>query len=100
LARAEDFYGRLFGNESASAASGRSRAFSIGDAVLELVSVAAGSAPATGLGMDHIRIAIKDFNGETVGRILRERGIEMGAAPGAVRIADPDGIRIELAAAN
>jgi catechol 2,3-dioxygenase-like lactoylglutathione lyase family enzyme len=103
LARAGDYYGRLFGTEiaaAASGASGRSRAFSIGDAVLELVSVAADSAPSGRLGMDHIRIAIKDFNAETVGRILRERGIEMGAAPGAVRIADPDGIGIELAAVN
>jgi len=102
LARAGDFYGRLFGTETASAASPRSRAFSIGDAVLELMPVAAGSAPSARLGMDHIRIAIKDFNAETVGRILRERGIEApaAAAPGAVRISDPDGIGIELAAAN
>jgi catechol-2,3-dioxygenase len=102
LARAGDYYGRLFGTEIAAAASGRSRAFSIGDAVLELTSVAAGSAPSSRLGMDHIRIAIKDFDAETVGRVLRERGIEMPAAApaGAVRIADPDGIGIELAAAN
>jgi catechol 2,3-dioxygenase-like lactoylglutathione lyase family enzyme len=101
LARAADYYGRLFGTESAAAASVRSRAFSIGDAVLELVSVAGDSAPSSRLGMDHIRIAIKDFNAETVGRLLRERGIEMSAtAQGAVRIADPDGIRIELAAVN
>jgi catechol 2,3-dioxygenase-like lactoylglutathione lyase family enzyme len=101
LARAGEFYGRLFGTESASPTSGRSRAFSIGDAVLELVAVAADSAPSGRLGMDHIRIAIKDVSAETVGRFLRERGIETrAAAQGAVRIADPDGIRIELAAAK
>ena len=52
--------------------------------------------------MDHIRIAIKDFNAETVGRILRERGIgiEFGGATGVVRVNDPDGIGIELAALN
>jgi catechol-2,3-dioxygenase len=102
LARAGDYYGRLFGTEIASAASSRSRAFGIGDSVLELISVPANSTPSTRLGMDHLRIAIKDFNAETVGRVLRERGIAFGAAPtaGVVRIADPDGIGIELAAAN
>jgi hypothetical protein len=49
--------------------------------------------------MDRIRIAIKDFNAETVGRILRERGIGSSAAAGAVRAVDPDGIGIELVAA-
>ena len=62
-------------------------------------SVAANSAPAARLGMDRIRIAIKDFNAATVAQILRERGIEITPAPGAVRIVDPDGIGIELAAA-
>jgi catechol 2,3-dioxygenase-like lactoylglutathione lyase family enzyme len=98
LAHAGDYYGRLFGTEIASAASSRSRAFGIGNSVLQLISAPANSA--TRLGMDYIRIAIKDFNAETVGRILCERGIEFGAAPGVLRIADPDGIRIELAAAN
>src|SRR5712691_9245223 len=96
LAHAGDFYGRLFGTEIVSAASDRSRAFAIGDSVLELISVPANSAPAARLGMDYIRIAIKDFNAETAGRVLRERGIEFGAAPNVLRIADPDGIRIEL----
>jgi catechol 2,3-dioxygenase-like lactoylglutathione lyase family enzyme len=102
LAHAGDYYGRLFGTEIASAASSRSRAFAIGDSVLELISVPANSAPAPRPGMDHIRIAIKDFNAETVGRILRERGIgiESGAATGVVRVNDPDGIGIELAATN
>ena len=50
--------------------------------------------------MDHLRIAIRDFNAEPIGRILRERGIAASAVPGAVRISDPDGIQIELAAAS
>jgi hypothetical protein len=42
----------------------------------------------------------RDFLADAVARILRERSIEMSAAPaGAVRSADRDGIRIELAAA-
>jgi catechol 2,3-dioxygenase-like lactoylglutathione lyase family enzyme len=101
MVRAEDFYGRLFGMESAAAASERSRAFSLRDAVLELASVSGVSDLPGGLGMDHIRIAVNDFNADRVGRVLRDRGIEMAtAAPGVVRIADPDGIRIELAAGN
>jgi len=96
LARAGDFYGRLFGTEIASAASGRSRAFSVGDSVLELISAPASSGSAAGLAF--IRIAVKDFTVETAMRILRERSIEIGATPGAVHITDPDGIRIELAA--
>jgi catechol 2,3-dioxygenase-like lactoylglutathione lyase family enzyme len=98
LARAGDFYGRLYGTELASAASNRSRMFSLGDSVLELVSVPAGS----GVGIDHIRVAVKDFNAETVRRMLRERAIDLsdGAAPGLVRISDPDGIGIEIAAAS
>jgi len=101
IARAGDFYRRLFGAEIASAASGRSRAFGLGDSVLELISAPANSGPA-GRGLDHIRIAIKDFTVETAARILRERGIktEDGAAPGSVRIADPDGLPIVLAAAS
>ncbi len=98
LARAGDFYGRLFGTEITSGASGRSRAFSVGDSVLELISVPASSGSAAGLAF--IRIAVKDFTVEMAMRILRERGIEIGAAPGAVHITDPDGIRIELAADN
>ena len=96
LARAGDFYGRLFGTEIASAASGRSRAFSVGDSVLELISVPA--SPGSTAGLAFIRIAVKDFTVEMAARILRERSIEIGAAPGAVHITDPDGIRIELAA--
>jgi catechol 2,3-dioxygenase-like lactoylglutathione lyase family enzyme len=101
LARAGDFYGRLFGTEIASAASTRSRTFRVGDAVIELISASASSGPAAGRGLDYIRFAVKDFNAESIRRVLRERGIPMqdGAAPGSVRIADPDGMPIELAAA-
>ena len=98
LARAGDFYGRLFGTEIASAASTRSRAFSVGDSVLELIAAPANSGSAAGRSLDYIRIAVKDFTVEMAMRILRERGIEIGAVLGAVHIADPDGIRIELAA--
>jgi len=46
-----------------------------------------------------MRIAIKDFNAETVGRALRERGIAIaGSGAGLVRVSDPDGIGIELTA--
>jgi catechol 2,3-dioxygenase-like lactoylglutathione lyase family enzyme len=99
LARAGD--GRLFGTEIASAASRRSRTFGVGDAVIELISAPASSGPAAGRGLDYIRFAVKDFNAESIRRVLRERGIPMqeGVAPGSVRIADPDGMPIELAAA-
>ena len=98
LAHAGDYYGRLFGTEIASAASPRSRAFGLGDSILELIAAPANSAAHSG--MDHLRIAIKDFNAESVGRTLRERGIAFDVAAGVVRIADPDGMRIELAAAG
>jgi catechol 2,3-dioxygenase-like lactoylglutathione lyase family enzyme len=97
LDRAGNFYRRLFG-EITSPAAYRSRAFRIGDAVLELFSPP--EALPLDAGLDHIRIAVKDYAIDHAARILRERGIEMSAAPtGAVRIADPDGLRIELAAA-
>ena len=101
LARAGNFYGRLFGTEIASAASSRSRAFGIGDSVLELVLAPVNSGAAAGRGLDHIRIAVKDFFVETAARVLRERGIKTddGATPASVRIFDPDGIPIELAGA-
>jgi catechol 2,3-dioxygenase-like lactoylglutathione lyase family enzyme len=94
LPRAHDFYSRLYGTEVASAASGRSRMFGLGDSALELISASTNSSP----GFDYIRIAIKDFNAETVKRALGERGIAMNDGPGLVRITDPDGIGIELAA--
>jgi catechol 2,3-dioxygenase-like lactoylglutathione lyase family enzyme len=99
VGRAGDFYGRLFGTEIASAASDRSRAFGLGDSVLELSSVPANSGSAK-RGLDYIRVAVKDFSVETSTRILRERGIKTndGAAPGRLRISDPDGLTIELAA--
>ena len=82
----------------ASSASNRARAFSVGDSIVELIS--AGSAPggATAHGIDHIRVTVKD-SAESIRRTLRERGIATadGATPGAARIADPDGIGIELA---
>ena len=99
LRRAGDFYSRLFGTEIASAASGRSRAFGLGDSVLELISAPANSGPAS-RGLDYIRVAVKDFSVEAATRILRERGIKIadGLAPGSLRISDPDGLPIELAA--
>jgi hypothetical protein len=50
--------------------------------------------------LDYIRVAVKGFSAETATRILRERGIKTddGAAPGSLRISDPDGLTIELAA--
>ena len=75
--------------------------FSVGDAVLEVVAAAANSGAAAGRGLDHIRIAVKDFNVATAMRVLRERGIagDDKAVPGSVRLSDPDGLPIELAAA-
>jgi catechol 2,3-dioxygenase-like lactoylglutathione lyase family enzyme len=98
LPRAGDYYSRLFGTEIASAASSRSRAFSVGDSVVELISAGSTSGAATARGIEHIRISVKD-SAETIRRVLRERAIAMadGSAPGSVRIADPDGIGIELA---
>ena len=99
LGRAGDFYSRLFGTEIASAAPGRSRVFGLGDSVLELISAPANAGPAT-RGLDYIRVAVKDFSVETANRILREHGMKTddGAAPGSLRISDPDGLPIELAA--
>jgi catechol-2,3-dioxygenase len=100
LARAGDFYSRLFGTEITSAASSRSRAFSLGDSVLELISAPASSGSTAGRGLVYIRIAVNDFSVEAATRILRERGIESSATQGAVHISDPDGMRIELAAGS
>lgn len=99
LARAGDFYGRLFGAEIASAASGRSRAIGLGDSVLELISAPANSGPKS-CALEYMRIAVKDFSVETTTRVLLERGIKIddGPASGSVRISDPDGLPIELAA--
>ncbi len=99
IKRAGDFYGRLFGSEIASAASNRSRAFGLGDSVLQLISAPANPGAAS-RSLDSIRIAVKDFSADTAARILRERGIKMddGAGPGSVRFSDPDGLSIELAA--
>jgi catechol 2,3-dioxygenase-like lactoylglutathione lyase family enzyme len=97
LAREADFYRRLFGTEVASADATRSRAFDVGDAVIELLAAPRASAR----GLDFIRIAVKDFSVEGATRVLRERGIRPDdkAAPGTVRFADPDGLPFELAAA-
>jgi catechol 2,3-dioxygenase-like lactoylglutathione lyase family enzyme len=96
LARAGNFYSRLYGTEVASAVSGGSRLFGLGDSALELISAPTNSSP----GIDYIRIGLKDFNSEAVKRILGERGIAMSDRPGLVRIVDPDGIGIELAASR
>jgi len=99
LARGGDFYGRVYGTEVASAATSRSRTFGLGDSSLELMSASANSSANSGPGIDRMRIAIKDFNAETVGRALRERGIAIaGSGAGLVRVSDPDGIGIELTA--
>jgi catechol 2,3-dioxygenase-like lactoylglutathione lyase family enzyme len=98
LARAGDFYGRLFGTETASAAPTRSRAFGLGDSVLELISAPANPGSAR-RELDYIRIAVKDFSVETATRTLRERGLKIDdQAPGSLRISDPDGLTIEIAA--
>jgi catechol 2,3-dioxygenase-like lactoylglutathione lyase family enzyme len=97
LGRAGDFYARLFGTEIASSA--RSRAFGLGDSALELVSAPANAVPAIRR-LDYIRVAVKDFSGEAATRVLRERGIRVddGVAAGSLRISDPDGLPIEIAA--
>jgi catechol 2,3-dioxygenase-like lactoylglutathione lyase family enzyme len=96
LARAGDFYGRLYGTEIASAASNRSRAFAMGDCVLALISSQSGPA------LDHIRFAVKDFTVDKATGILRERNIDLDAraAPGTVRIKDLDGLALEIASAS
>jgi catechol 2,3-dioxygenase-like lactoylglutathione lyase family enzyme len=96
LVRAGDYYGRVFGTEIASAASARSRTFSVGDSVLELVPGGANSAE----GLDHIRVTVKDAP-ESIRRVLRERGIALtdGSTAGSVRVADPDGIPVEIVSA-
>jgi catechol 2,3-dioxygenase-like lactoylglutathione lyase family enzyme len=99
LARAGDYYALLFGTEIASAASSRSRAFSLGDSVLE-VNAAPAKSTSADVELDYLRIAIRDFSAEAVGRVLRERGVEAGSASGTVRISDPDGLKIELAPAG
>jgi catechol 2,3-dioxygenase-like lactoylglutathione lyase family enzyme len=100
IARAGDFYARLFGTETTSAAPGRSRAFGLGDSVLELISAPVNSASAK-RALDHIRVAVKEFSVEAAARTLRERGIKIddgAAGPGSLRVSDPDGLTIELAA--
>jgi catechol 2,3-dioxygenase-like lactoylglutathione lyase family enzyme len=99
LGRAGDFYARLFGTEITSSAPARSRAFGLGDSVLELISAPANAGPAIRR-LDYIRVALKDFSVETATRVLRERGIQAGSgsAAGSLRISDPDGLPIEIGA--
>lgn len=94
LARAGDFYVRLFGTEIASAASSGSRSFAMGDCVLTLVAAPSGPA------LNHIRIAVKDFTVDETMRVLRERKIDAKVISGSVHIDDPDGIAIEIAAGS
>jgi catechol 2,3-dioxygenase-like lactoylglutathione lyase family enzyme len=99
LGRAGDFYARLFGTEIASSAPARSRTFRLGDSVLELISAPANADPAIRR-LAYIRVAVKDFSVGTATRVLSERGIKVGdgAAAGSLRISDPDGMPIEIAA--
>jgi catechol 2,3-dioxygenase-like lactoylglutathione lyase family enzyme len=99
LGRAGDFYARLFGSEITSSVPARSRVFGLGDSVLELSSAPA-NAGAAMRRLNYIRVAVKDFSVEAATRILRERGITVGdgAAAGSLRISDPDGLPIEIAA--
>ena len=77
LARAADFYGRLFGTEIASAASSRSRFFSMCNSVLALIPASSGPA------LEHMRIAVKDFTVDEAMRVLRERKIDATAVSGS-----------------
>jgi catechol 2,3-dioxygenase-like lactoylglutathione lyase family enzyme len=99
LGRAGDFYARLFGTEIASSAPARSRTFGLGDSVLELIAAPPNAGPAIRQ-LDYIRVAVKDFSVEAAARVLRERGIKAGAgsAAGSLRLSDPDGLSIEIAA--
>jgi catechol 2,3-dioxygenase-like lactoylglutathione lyase family enzyme len=99
LRRAGDFYARLFGTEIASSAPTGSRRFGLGDSVLELIAAPANAGPAIRR-LDYIRVAVKDFSIETAMHVLRERGIKVGdgAAAESLRISDPDGLSIEIAA--
>jgi catechol 2,3-dioxygenase-like lactoylglutathione lyase family enzyme len=99
LGHAGDFYARLFGTEIASSVPPRSRVFGLGDSVLELTSAPANAGPAIRR-LNYIRVAVKDFSVETATRVLRERGLTVGdgAAAGSLRISDPDGLPVEIAA--
>jgi catechol 2,3-dioxygenase-like lactoylglutathione lyase family enzyme len=99
LGHAGDFYARLFGTEIASSVPAVSRVFGLGDSVLELTSAPANAGPAIRR-LGFIRVAVKDFSVETATRVLRERGLNVGdgAAAGSLRVSDPDGLPIEIAA--
>jgi catechol 2,3-dioxygenase-like lactoylglutathione lyase family enzyme len=99
LGHAGDFYARLFGTEIASSVPALSRVFGLGDSVLELTSAPANAGPAIRR-LGYIRVAVKDFSVETATRVLRERGLNVGdgAAAGSLRVSDPDGLPIEIAA--
>src|SRR6202008_770382 len=79
LDRAGNFYRRLFGAEITSPSAYRSRAFPVGDPVLKLFSPP--EPLPLDVGLDPIRIAVKDYTIDDAARILRERGIEISAAP-------------------
>src|SRR5262252_734226 len=87
LGRAGDFYSRLFGTEIATSTPDRSRAFGLGDSVLELISAPANAGPEA-RGLDYIRVTVKDFSAATATRVLRERGIKIddGAGAGSPRL--------------
>jgi catechol 2,3-dioxygenase-like lactoylglutathione lyase family enzyme len=95
LARAGHFYGRLFDTEIASADSSASRAFAMGNSVLTLIAAPSGRA------LNHIRIAVRDFTVDETIRVLRGRKIDPEAvSTSSVRVADPDGIPIEIVAGS
>lgn len=92
-AKAGDFYGELFGGETAQHLQKGGRCFTYGATVFEL-------APGEGPRLEYLSIGVKNFKAKSARRALLERGIRAVASPrGTVRFADPDGNEVEVVAA-
>jgi len=92
LRRAADFY-KLFGAERGAEASKGRGAFDFQGTILELVS--SRSAP----GLDGFAVAVRNFDPASARRALGALGMKTWKQRGQVVLRDPDGNRVEVAAA-
>jgi catechol 2,3-dioxygenase-like lactoylglutathione lyase family enzyme len=95
-AKSGDFYGELFGGETAQRFQSGGRVFTYGGTVLELVSGDGATAPR----LDYLSIGVRNFRARSARRALLERGIRAyDSQRGTVRFLDPDGNDVEIVAA-
>ena len=90
------FYRRLFGNEVLKDSKTARRYLRLGPCYLSIAPAAAGEAKR----IDHFAIGIENFNAAALKSAIEKTGIKVTGGNDGLFVVDPDGIRVQIVAAE